>query len=92
MSEVALFCDDDINSSPILQSQMSEVTIMCYGDIKYARVPVQRAVGRDEIPYPYKLHDATLRPLLHITRAEPLPVCLCPLVELVPVCIYPFNG
>ena len=30
------------------------------------RVPVQRAVERDEIPYPYKVHDATLRPLLNI--------------------------
>ena len=27
------------------------------------RVPVQRAVQRDEIPYPYKVHDTTLRPL-----------------------------
>ena len=27
------------------------------------RVPVQRAVERDEIPYPYKVHDTTLRPL-----------------------------
>ena len=26
------------------------------------RVPVQRAVQRDEIPYPYKVHDTTLRP------------------------------
>ena len=32
------------------------------------RVPVQRAVERDEIPYPYKVHDTTLRPLLHISR------------------------
>ena len=24
------------------------------------RVPVQRAVERDEIPYPYKVHDTTL--------------------------------
>ena len=31
------------------------------------RVPVQRAVDRDEIPYPYKVHDTTLRPLLNIT-------------------------
>ena len=30
---------------------------------KYA----QRAVERDEIPYPYKVHDTTLRPLLNIT-------------------------
>ena len=30
-------------------------------------VPVQRAVERDEIPYPYKVHDTTLRPLLNIT-------------------------
>ena len=34
------------------------------GNIGYTRrVPVQRAVERDEIPYPYKVHDATLRPL-----------------------------
>ena len=26
------------------------------------RMPVQRAVERDEIPYPYKAHDTTLRP------------------------------
>ena len=26
------------------------------------RVPVQRDVERDEIPYPYKVHDTTLRP------------------------------
>ena len=25
------------------------------------------AVERDEIPYPYKVHDTTLRPLLNIT-------------------------
>ena len=31
------------------------------------RVPVQRAVERDEIPYPYKVHDTTLHPLLNIT-------------------------
>ena len=31
------------------------------------RMPVQRAVERDEIPYPYKVHDMTLRPLLNIT-------------------------
>ena len=31
------------------------------------RVPVQRAVERDEIPYPYKVHDTALRPLLNIT-------------------------
>ena len=31
------------------------------------RVPVQRAVERDEIPYPYKVPDTTLRPLLNIT-------------------------
>ena len=24
------------------------------------RVPIQRAVDRDEIPYPYKVHDTTL--------------------------------
>ena len=24
------------------------------------RMPVQRAVERDEIPYPYKVHDTTL--------------------------------
>ena len=30
-------------------------------------VPVQRAVELDEIPYPYKVHDTTLRPLLNIT-------------------------
>ena len=28
---------------------------------------VQRAVERDEIPYPYKVHDTTLHPLLNIT-------------------------
>ena len=32
------------------------------------RVPVQRPVERDgKIPYPYKVHDTTLRPLLNIT-------------------------
>ena len=31
------------------------------------QVPVQRAVKRDEIPYSYKVHDTTLRPLLNIT-------------------------
>ena len=31
------------------------------------RVPVQRAVERDEIPYPYNVHDTTLRLLLTIT-------------------------
>ena len=30
-------------------------------------MPVQRAVERVEIPYPYKVHDTTLRPLLNIT-------------------------
>ena len=28
---------------------------------------VQRVIERDEIPYPYKVHDTTLRPLLNIT-------------------------
>ena len=28
---------------------------------------VQRAVERDEIRYPYKVHDTTLRPILNIT-------------------------
>ena len=37
----------------------------------YRRVPVQRAVERDEIPYPYKVHDTTLRPLLNITKNRP---------------------
>ena len=32
------------------------------------REPVQRAVERDGIPYPYKVHDTTLRPLLNISR------------------------
>ena len=31
------------------------------------RVPVQWAVERDEIPYPNKVHDTTLRPILNIT-------------------------
>ena len=31
------------------------------------RVPVQRAVERDKLPYPYKVHDTTLHPLLNIT-------------------------
>ena len=36
--------------------------------IYYTRwMPVQRAVERDEIPYPYKVLDTTLRPLLNIT-------------------------
>ena len=36
--------------------------------VYYTRqVPVQRAVERDKIPYPYKVHDTTLRPLLNIT-------------------------
>ena len=30
------------------------------------QVPVQRAFERDKIPYPCKVHDATLRPLLNI--------------------------
>ena len=38
------------------------------------RVPVQRAVERDEIPYPYKVHDTTLRPLLNITRKSTIVV------------------
>ena len=31
------------------------------------RVPVQRAGERDELPYPHKVHDTTLRPILNIT-------------------------
>ena len=31
------------------------------------RASVQRAVEWDEIPYPYNVHDTTLRPLLNIT-------------------------
>ena len=27
--------------------------------VRTRRVPVQRAVERDEIPYPYKVHDTT---------------------------------
>ena len=34
----------------------------CCRPLAYTRgVPVQRAVERDEIPYPYKVHDTTLR-------------------------------
>ena len=41
------------------------------------RVPVQRAVERDEIPYPY---DATMRPLLNIMdSASHNPALCCPL-------------
>ena len=35
--------------------------------VETRRVPVQRAVERDEIPYPYKVHYTTLRPLLNVT-------------------------
>ena len=35
--------------------------------IRTRRVPAKRAVERDEIPYPYKVHDTTLRPILDIT-------------------------
>ena len=38
------------------------------------RVPVHRAVERDEIPYPYKVHDTTLRPLLNITMKSTIVV------------------
>ena len=41
------------------------------------RVPVQRAVERDEIPYPYKVHDTTLRPLLNITIKSTIVVRSC---------------
>ena len=34
---------------------------------KTRQVRVQQAVEWDEIPYPYKVHDTTLRPLLNIT-------------------------
>ena len=51
------------------------------------RVPVQRAVERDEIPYPYKVHDTTLHPLLNITRqvtrATHVRNRICPRVELI---------
>ena len=30
------------------------------------RMPVQRPVERDAIPYPYRVHDTTLRPLYNI--------------------------
>ena len=33
---------------------------MMNSPILIRRVPVQRAVERDEIPYPYKVHDTTL--------------------------------
>ena len=38
------------------------------------RVPVQRAVEQDEISYPYKVHDTTLRPLLDITKKSTIVV------------------
>ena len=37
-----------------------------------------------------KLYGLVL--ILSYTRAEPVPVCICPLAKPVPVCIYPFNG
>ena len=40
---------------------------LCRRIVNTRRVPVQRAVERDEIPYPYKVQDTTLRPLLNIT-------------------------
>ena len=42
---------------------------------KTRRVPIQRAVERDEIPYPYKIHDTTLRPLVNITIKSTIVVC-----------------
>ena len=47
-------------SSDIFNANMSPLGIT-------RRVPVQRAVEWDEIPYPYKVRDTTLRPLLNIT-------------------------
>ena len=38
---------------------------------------VQRVVERDEIPYPYKVHDATLRPLLNIMDSASHNPALC---------------
>ena len=43
------------------------LTILDVPLVHTRRVPVQWAVERDEIPYPYKVHDTTLRPLLNIT-------------------------
>ena len=48
-------------------SLMSEVYIRFTKIIITRRVPVQRAVERYEIPYPYKVHDTTLLPLLNVT-------------------------
>ena len=42
------------------------ITSLQAGIVQTRRVPVQRAVEWDEIPYPYKVHDTTLRPLLNI--------------------------
>ena len=42
----------------ILQSKFSSAGHL----IITRRVPIQRAVERDEIPYPYKVHDTMLRP------------------------------
>ena len=48
-------------------SSVTTLTFRCTEFIDTRRVPVQSAVERDEIPYPYKVHDTTLRSLLNIT-------------------------
>ena len=50
---------------------------ICTPTVYTRRVPDQRAVERDEIPYPYKVHDATLRPLLNIMDSASHNPALC---------------
>ena len=48
---------------PILRTDFGDAAPL----VDTRRAPVQWAVERDEIPYPYKVHDTTLRPQLNIT-------------------------
>ena len=57
-------------------------TTVNLGDFEVTRrVPVERAVERDEIPYPYKVHDAMLRPLLNIMDSASHNPTLCNLLS-----------
>ena len=65
---VAVACRTKVNivyaEIPIANDRVIGVKVLNNSDIvETRRVPVQRAVDWDEIPYPYKVHDTTLRPL-----------------------------
>ena len=72
-------CEEDIHRANMIgellevgDGQLHLSTSQCE-----VRALIEYTVERDEIPYPYKVHDATLRPLLNIMDAASHNSAMC---------------